>query len=102
MKYIKSVEQYGGSILQKWLSKDNFIFKVSEDNEEALISINNDQGCCTGCLYERFINKYHDKYDVNFGGAMPPTIRCKKSDLKTIMHLLESIDKNNLYFDDVR
>lgn len=101
MKYIDSIKQYGGIVLQKWLSNDGFIFRISEDAGIVHISIRNDQGYCTGCIYERFIKKY-DKYNVTFGGAMPPTIRCKKSDLEMIMNLLESIDKNNLFFEDVR
>jgi hypothetical protein len=102
MKYIDSTKQYGGIILQTWLSNDGFTFIVSEDDEKFHIGIRNAQGYCTGCIYEKFIKKYNDKYDVTFKGAMPPTIRCKKSDLETIMSLLESINKNNLYFDDVR
>ena len=97
MKYIESVEQYGGIILQEWLSNDGFTFIVSEHDEKFHISIENKQGfCITGCLYERFINKYHDKYNITFEGAMPPTIRCKKSDLEVVMKLLESMDKNKV------
>lgn len=102
MKYIDSTKRYGGGTLETWQSNDDFIFKVSKDDEKFHIGIKNDQGYCTGCLYERFINQYNDRYDVTFEGAMPPTIRCKKNDFKTVMSLLESIDKNNLYFDDVR
>ncbi len=102
MKYIDSVKQYGGITLQTWLSNDGFTFIVSEDAKRFHIGIRNKQGYCTGCLYDKFIKKYDDEYDVTFEGAMPPTIRCKKNDLEIIMNLLESMDKSNLYFDDVR
>ena len=102
MKYIDSVTQYGGIILQTWLYNDGFTFIVHESEEMASIAIQNDQGLCTECLYKRFINQYNGKYDMTFGGAMPPTIKCKKTDLETVMKLLESIDKNHLYFEDVR
>lgn len=101
MKYIDSVTQYGDIILQTWLSNDGFTFIISEDNDRAYISIKDSQGYCTKCLYEKFIQKYN-KYNVNFGGVMPPAIDCKRNDLEMVMKLLESINKNNLYYEDVR
>lgn len=102
MKYVSSVEQYGGTILEKWIFKDNFDVSVSRRNGKAFIAIGNNEGLCTGCIYQKFIVKYDKQYDIDYGGVAPPTISCKDEDFETIMNLLELIDKSKLYFDDVR
>lgn len=102
MKHVSSVEQFGGTILEKWIFKDNFDVSVNRRNGKAFIAIGTDEGLCTGCIYQKFISKYDNKYDIHYGGVAPPTISCKEEDFEIIMHLLELIDKTHLYFDDVR
>ena len=92
MQFISSVKQYGGSVVERWASNDGFTFIVAEDEEKKVhIAIRNDVGYCTECIFEKFIKKY-DNYDLSYEGCMP-TIRCKKIDFKSVMDLLESIEK---------
>ncbi len=102
MKHIDSVKQYGGTILEKWIFNDNFDVSVSRRDGKVFIAIGNDEGLCTGCIYQKFILKYDKQYDINYVGVAPPTISCKEEDFEKIMNLLELINKDNLYFDDVR
>lgn len=100
MKFIEKIERSRGRTpFEIWLTQDNFSLALIRKNNSISITIRNDHGFCTECIYNRII-KINNSIDIKYGGIKPPAIIFDADKVDLIMNLIDTIDKSNIYYED--
>ena len=101
MKFLRRTMQYGGAYIDIWQTIDFFSFDTYIYNDLRYIAIYNEKGYCTSYIFD-LLQK--EKIDIKFNldKTLMPSITILDEDFDTFGKIFESLNKNNISYDDVR